>query len=126
MVRSRTRTFTVLCLAFPILLCVLPALKAFDKPSADPFASGLCQMEYVNTVIDGRVGYEVVTITLGLEGGRLGNFYFAPGDIVLKVGEREVIPGENLDHLIRLALLENTRTVVLYDATTGGTFTVNF
>jgi hypothetical protein len=76
-------------------------------------------MEYVDRVVDGRPAWEVVTITLGPDGGRLGELHFRPGDLIVKVGNGEVIPGENLDRLIRLAERDHRRAVTLVEPGTG-------
>jgi len=120
MVINRKRTILLMCLALFILLLLAPMVVAMiPPPPVNPYASGLCQMEYVDRTVGGQPAWEVTAITMGPDGGRLGEMQFQPGDLIVKVGNKNVEPGEKLDEMIRTAILEKQRTITLRDPWSG-------
>jgi len=72
--------------ALVVLVALIPFLRAqapFPTPAQKTYASGLCQMEYADRVVMGKTAWEVTTITMGPEGGKLGEMQFKPGDLII-------------------------------------------
>jgi hypothetical protein len=121
MFRRRSRTYLVICVAILFLLFVYSALPATPPTRTDPVPhnSVLCQMKYVDRLVEGQPVWEVVAMLPGPEGGRLGVFQFRAGDVIVEVGGQAVMPGDNLDMFVRQALKEQARTVTLVEPDTG-------
>jgi hypothetical protein len=102
--------------------------RTFVMPSEPPIVhvSVLCQMTYRDIVMPGAVNAYMVDAPLSWSGCRLGPILFAPGDIILQISGQEVIPGPSLDNLIRMAELENRRTITLIEGASGRTVTREF
>lgn len=82
--------------------------------------SQICQLEYAGKVTaDWQYGFEVVRIFPGMTGGRLGALRFEVGDVILQVGDEQVLPGGNLDTLVRIAMMSGNRTVRVIDVRSG-------
>jgi hypothetical protein len=120
MLQNRQKTIILVCVAIVIVLVVMPVLLAqIPPPAPKPYASELCQMEYADRMVAGKAGWEVLSITMGPEGGKVGTMQFQPGDVIVKVGNRDIETGDRLDAMLRLAILEQQRTITLCDPQTG-------
>ncbi len=119
-------TFASTVLFLALLALAVPAASAPQSPEHH-YISQECRIAYTNDVMpDGSPCYRVLAWQSSELGGFLADFRLAPGDRILRVGNYQVMPGDQLDSLMALARIEQNRTVLLVDVSTGWRLTRAF
>jgi len=121
------RYLTLTALALLVFFILAVSTSAVPPKEMPVYVSTNCQMEYTFVMLaDGRPGYRVLGPEPDMYGARLGMLRFDVGDVIVRVGAYDALPGPNLDSLINLAEMEGVRTLEVFDARTGQTMVLPF
>lgn len=123
---QRWRALVAVLFALAVVFLVAGVRAQPPTSAMSMHYSPICQMQYTDAVdpATGRPAYLVMSYPPS--GGTVGDIDFDVGDLILRVGHYEILPGENLDTLIQMAVLTPEQYMIVRDVRTGQTLRMWF